>query len=72
MKGQIYMPTMRGAISSSRIVPTLFSGGIGIGSSQDNFVQNVCPPLVVQSIFYGGIGLGSADDEVLQSFCPRF
>lgn len=47
VNAQVNMPTMRGAISSSKLVPTMFSGGVGLGSSQDQLVQNVCPPFVV-------------------------
>jgi len=67
---QIFMPAMRGAISSKPIIPTtMFSGGVGIGSSQDQLIQNICSPANVVDIFYGGIGVGSQEKLLSQSVC---
>lgn len=68
---QIFMPAMRGAISSKPTIPTtMYSGGIGSGADIKSVIQNICPPLNVESIFYGGIGNGSTQDQILQSNCP--
>jgi hypothetical protein len=67
---QIFMPAMRGAISSKPSIPTtMYSGGVGFGSSQDQFIQNICSPASVVDIFYGGIGVGSQEKLLSQSVC---
>ncbi len=67
---QIFMPAMRGAISSKPSVPTtMYSGGVGFGSSQDQLIQNICSPANVVDIFYGGSGVGSQEKLLAQSVC---
>jgi hypothetical protein len=67
---QIFMPAMRGAISSKPSIPTtMYSGGVGFGSSQDQFFQNICSPANVVDIFYGGSGVGSQEKLLAQSVC---
>ncbi len=69
-EAQIFMPAMRGAISSKPSIPTtMYSGGVGFGSSQDQLIQNICSPANVVDIFYGGIGLGGQQKLFLQSSC---
>lgn len=69
-KAQIFMPAMRGAISSKPTIPTtMYSGGAGFGASQDQFIQNICSPASVVDIFYGGNGLGGQQKLLLQSTC---
>lgn len=64
------MPAMRGAISSKPSVPTtMYSGGVGFGSSQDQLIQNFCSPANVVDIFYGGSGVGSQEKLLAQSVC---
>ena len=67
---QIFMPAMRGAISSKPSIPTtMYSGGVGFGSSQDQLIQNICSPANVVDIFYGGSGVGSQEKLLAQSVC---
>lgn len=67
---QIFMPAMRGAISSKPSVPTtMYSGGVGFGYSQDQLIQNICSPANVVDIFYGGSGVGSQEKLLAQSVC---
>jgi hypothetical protein len=67
---QIFMPAMRGVISSKPSVPTtMYSGGVGFGSSQDQLIQNICSPANVVDIFYGGSGVGSQEKLLAQSVC---
>jgi len=67
---QIFMPAMRGAVSSKPSVPTtMYSGGVGFGSSQDQLIQNICSPANVVDIFYGGSGVGSQEKLLAQSVC---
>ena len=48
---QIFMPAMRGAISSKPTIPTtMYSGGIGNGADVKSVIQNICPPLNVESL----------------------
>jgi hypothetical protein len=69
-KAQIFMPSMRGAISSKPAIPTtMYSGGVGFGASQDQFIQNICSPASVVDIFYGGTGLGSQENVIKQTTC---
>ena len=71
-EAQIFMPTMRGAISSKpTISTTMYSGGLGFGASQDQFIQNICTPASVVDIFYGGNGLGGQQKLLLQSSCSE-
>ncbi len=71
-KAQIFMPAMRGVINSKPIIPTtMFSGGVGFGSSQDQLIQNICTPANVVDIFYGGNGLGGQQKLFLQSSCSE-
>ncbi len=71
-EAQIFMPAMRGAIGSKPIIPTtMYSGGVGFGASQDQFIQNICTPASVVDIFYGGIGLGGQQKLLLQSTCSN-
>ena len=68
---QIFMPAMRGAISSKpAIATTMYSGGIGNGSDIKSIIQSICPPLDVESIFYGGIGYNAVQNTVIQNVCP--
>lgn len=71
VNAQIFMPAMRGAISSKpAIATTMYSGGIGNGSDIKSIIQSICPPLDVESIFYGGIGYNAIQNTVIQNVCP--
>lgn len=71
VNAQIFMPAMRGAISSKpAIATTMYSGGIGNGSDIKSIIQSICPPLDVESIFYGGIGYNAVQNTVIQNVCP--
>ena len=68
---QIFMPAMRGVISSKpAIATTMYSGGIGNGSDIKSIIQSICPPLDVESIFYGGTGYSSSEKNLILSNCP--
>ena len=70
VRAQIFMPAMRGVISSKpAIATTMYSGGIGNGSDIKSIIQSICPSLDVESIFYGGTGYSSSEKNLIQSNC---
>jgi hypothetical protein len=71
VRAQIFMPAMRGVISSKpAVTTTMYSGGIGNGANIKSIIQSICPPLDVESIFYGGTGYSSSEKNLMQSNCP--
>lgn len=66
--GQIVLPSMRGALNS-KVPTTMYSGGKGLGSAQQDIIQNNCPPEQIQTIYYGGIGYGDQQQTIVQNVC---
>lgn len=59
---------MRG-VFNSRIPTTMYSGGNGLGASQQSIFQNNCPPEQLQTIYYGGLGYGNQQEVIVQNIC---
>ena len=66
--GQIVLPSMRG-VFNSKVPTTMYSGGKGLGTSQQSTIQNACPPELMQTIYYGGKGLGDQQEVIVQNTC---
>lgn len=66
--GQIVFPSMRG-VFNSKVPTTMYSGGKGLGTSQQSTIQNDCPSELLQTIYYGGQGLGGQQEVIVQNTC---
>lgn len=67
-RAQIALPSMRG-IFNSKIVTSMYSGGMSSGAIEQLVMQSNCIPESIETIYYGGSGLGYVEQTYLQNTC---